>query len=348
MDKQSEEKNSINFADEDVENCPGWFLQILTTVSQMENHKIEDSLSAALHAFMLELGFKNLDSDDLVMVPDNWKGAAGYTSKYRYLDNPSVAAILMITTCGPLLKVHGSNPATKETFSMSIKPSIYSVQGSLQLRRLSRVFKNEVGVALLNSVQCERGIQVTGLAGLSPEIVQIILSKLDAKSVASLSQVNQYLNNQSKEKSLWRKMFLRDFGRKAFDERRVVVRGTDGEDDWLKHYKEEYLKRHQSRHVPDDNDFMIHPRPMFPYPDFSNNPEAPDQPGNIPGFIGGEYDRFPGGLGGPGLGPPMRLPRPRFDPPGPNFPQFPPRRRGGGRGGFGGGFGGGGFGGGFL
>jgi len=84
---------------------------------------------------------------------------------------------------------------------------------------------------------------------------------------------------------------------------------------------------------------------IFPYPiigpDSDPNPEM-----GFPGMVGGDYDRFPlgglGPLGRGGLGPFGRGMGPRFDPPGPNFPNIGPRgpnfpNMGPPRGGFGGG-----------
>ena len=208
--------------------------------------------------------------------------------------------------------------------------------------RLARLFKNEVGSRLLNSARLEHGYQISGLSGLAPELLIKVFSKLDLKSLLSISNVNKQFLIFYKENVIWRKLFLTDFGSRCF-EKACSINGSDP--DWYHLYKTEYSKRKLQNNIREE----LEPRrpPMFPFPDFSTDPGAPDMPG-IPGMIGGEYDRFPGGgLGGlgPGFG---RLPAPRFDPPGPNFPQFGPRRGGGrGRGGFGGppGFGGGGFGG---
>lgn len=351
MSEAEASKDSVKDVD-DASSKSAWFNNL---ISRIESPKCEEMIAISLHGFMLELGFRNLDSDQLSIIPDNWRGPAGFSSRYRFHLKEGPAARLMITTLGPLLKIHGVNSGTKETLTMTVKPALYkksssgSSLNSQDLERLSRSFKNEVGVPLLNSVKAELGFQVSGLMGLSPEIVLNILSKMNSASVVAMSKVNKYLNSLSQDTNLWKKLFLKEFGRSCYDQKRIVVRGTEHEDDWYHNFKEEHqTRKQQRRNIPDDDDFMIRPPPMFPYPDFSHNPGAPDHPGNIPGFIGGEYDRFPGGGRGlgPGFGPPLGLPRPRFDPPGPNFPQFPPGRGRGGRRGFGGpGFGGGGFGG---
>ena len=345
---------SSSWSDIDENEASGgkdWISKLLANLAGQQLTSSTDITAGMLHSVMLELGFRNLESDDLTIVPDNWKTAAGYSSKYRFLSKPEAAVALTITSMGPILKVHGVNISTKESFSSSgIKPIPSQSSAGREsdlFERLSRQFKNEVGVPLLNSVKLELGYQITGLVGMPPEVLLKIYSNLDLCSVISLARVNVYLNSLYKDTTIWRKLFIRDFGQRSFDKKRVVVRNSPVEDDWYLHYKEEHQNRKQSN-LPID-ELMVRPYPpLFPIPDFSHHPDHPELPGTIPGFIGGEYDRFPGGGGPrPPFGPGMGMPRPRFDPPGPNFPPFGPRRGRGGRGGFGGppGFGGGGFGG---
>jgi len=297
-----------------------------------------DKVALLLHSFMLEIGFNNFTNCERSVLPDNWRGPAGYISKFRLRDTDPMI-ILTVTSLGPLLKVHGTNTVTGETFSSSsIKPSLYLRGDSLtNIGNLARSFKNEVGTPLLNSVRQDLGLQVSGLPGLPPELLLRVFQSLNLKGVMALSRVSKHLRDIHKLDNIWRKLYCADFGSSR--------NGRPEDEDWYISYKEEYLRR--KRLEDEDRRLRQSPRPpMFPYPDFSSDPDAPDpfHP-EVPGIVGGDYDRFPGGLG-PGVGPNLRLPRPRFDPPGPNFPQGP--RRGRGRGGFGGPpgfFGGGGFGG---
>ena len=355
--KEDKVKEASGNDDYDSSVIPGereWISKLLANMAEQQFTTPTDFTAGVLHSLMLELGFRNLETDDLLIVPNNWKTAAGYSTKYRFHQKSGAAAAvsLTITTLGPVLKVHGLNVSTKETFSSSgIKalPSeckSSSLSDNVHVEKLSRHFKNEVGVPLLNSVKQELGYQVTGLVGMPPEVLLKIYSQLDLRSVVSLARVNVYLNSLYKDTFIWRKLFIKDFGKRCYEKKLVVVRNSLLEDEWYLHYKEEHKNRKQNSFPPCD-DLMIHP-PLFPIPDFSRHPDHPELPGDIPGFIGGEYDRFPGGGGmRPPFGPGMGLPRPRFDPPGPNFPPFGPRRGRGGRGGFGGppGFGGGGYGG---
>jgi len=296
-----------------------------------------DKVALLLHSFMLEIGFNNFTNCERSVLPDNWRGPAGYISKFRLRDTDPMI-ILTVTSLGPLLKVHGTNTVTGETFSSSsIKPSLFLRGESLtNIGNLARSFKNEVGTPLLNSVRQDLGLQVSGLPGLPPELLLRVFQSLNLKGVMALSRVSKHLRDIHKLDNIWRKLYCADFGSSR--------NGRPEDEDWYISYKEEYLRR--KRLEDEDRRLRQSPRPpMFPYPDFSSDPDAPDpfHP-EVPGIVGGDYDRFPGGLG-PGVGPNLRLPRPRFDPPGPNFPQGP--RRGRGRGGFGppGFFGGGGFGG---
>merc|ERR1712098_401826 len=85
-----------------------------------------DKVAATLHAFMLELGFINIATDIVqTIVPDGLKTPAGYVSKYKYPLKPEPPVVLNVTSMGQILKVHGTNLSTKETFSSSIKVSIF-------------------------------------------------------------------------------------------------------------------------------------------------------------------------------------------------------------------------------
>ena len=105
--------------------------------------------------------------------------------------------------------------------------------------------------------------------------------------------------------------------------------GEDPRDLYITLYRS---RTSRSRHPP-----ILPLNPLNPFPD-PEYPDFPPDPFNPPGIIGGDYDLYPflnprGGLRG-GF-------RPRFDPPGPNFPRRgPPRFGPPGGGGFGGGFGG--------
>merc|ERR1719239_1004332 len=119
------------------------------------------------------------------------------------------------------------------------------------------------------------------------------------------------------------------------------ISNTEDGGNWRSRYSDEWKKEREERRRRTIPEPRLPMRggvfPHVPVPDFSTDPGAPAP---FPGMVGGDYDRFPmGGRGNP-LFPNLGLPRPRFDPPGPNFPGRDPFGRGRGRGGRGGGFGG--------
>jgi len=245
-------------------------------------------------------------------VPKDCKSLAGYSTRYWYLPRNEASIMLSITSMGPLLKVHGINKTTKEIFTASILYSNF-IKDSGDVKnpaQLARMFKNEVGLPLLKSVRIELGLSM-GLANFAPEILLLIAKYLDVKSLMSLSRTSSQFNSLSKEESIWKHYFSRDFGEKKVEGR--------SDSDWYKLYIDEWKREREARRrtVPEPR---REPFPHVPFPDFSNDPGAPEFPPGIPGMVGGDYDRFPiGGSINP-LFPNLRLPRPRFDPPGPNFP----------------------------
>jgi len=322
-----------------VEEGVTWFENLCDEAGKLFSEK-KDRFALVIHAFMLELGFS---VPNYKVIPEDWTNSAGHTSRYFYSPGVEYDVILTVTSLGSLVKIHGTHTRKKYTYSTSskikISDFITETDGKLgfkNLRRLARLFKNEVGVPLLNSSKTYLGLATTGLLGTPPEISLKIFQNLDVKSLLSVAKVCKQLNYISKEKNIWRKLFLRDFGSRSFAIKRFsnTLNNQDVED-WFVIYKEEY----QNKQEQERGRSRVPPPPLFPFPDFENNPQNPLMP-PIPGIIGGDYDRIP--FGGNPLQP-FNFPRPRFDPPGPHFPGFGPRR--GGPGSFGPpGFGGGGFG----
>jgi len=321
-----------------VEEGVKWF-EDLSEDNKSKLLSDNDRLGLVFHAFMLELGFRVENLKDL---PENWKSSAGLTTRYFYPPGEDLDTVLTVTSLGPLLIVHGTHKSSKSTFSFKIRPAEYlqldGNSGYKNLRRLARLFKNEVGLPLLNCVKVQLGLTITGLLGLPPEISLKIFQNLDFKSTLSMSVVCKQLNLLSKEKIIWKNLFLKDFGQRSFAIKRFSNSLSNPDfEDWFLLYKEEFLnkkERERSRR-------RVPPPPLFPFPDYEGDPQNPLLP-PVPGIVGGDYDRIP--FGGNPLVPSFNLLRPRFDPPGPNFPGLDPRR-GGGSGSFcPPGFGGGGFG----
>lgn len=325
-----------------VEEGVKWFEELYDNAEAVLDNQLQ-RIALITHAFMLELGFS---VENPRVLPENWKTPAGYISRYYYHPGGSEAdVVLTMTSLGPVMKAHGSHAASKSTFSTSssikFQDFIGDARGSVGLkniRRLARIFKNEVGVPLLNSVRTHLGFPTSGLLGVPPEISLRILKKLDARSVVCTGRVCRQLNLISKDQGIWKNIFIRDFGSRSFVIKEFTSRLNNQEEDWMMLYKEEYLRKQEQ----EENRSRVAPPPLFPFPDFENNPLHPQMP-LMPGIVGGDYDRIP--FGGDPLRNPLGFPRPRFDPPGPGFPGLGPRRGGGGFGppGFGGGGGGFGF-----
>jgi len=323
-----------------VEEGVQWFLDIKDLCQDRVTSPL-DLFSIYLHGFMLELGFKG-------EVGEAWKGPVGYVTRYSLSNGhgSTTTVSLTITTMGPIVKVHGVHPDLKTSFSTSkLEPKDFILEQGLETRNLgllARKFKNQIGVPLLNSARSHLGLVVSGLQGLPPELLLRILHLLPFASVLRLSSVNRCLHAAAQDETLWRRLFLKSFGKAktTFKERSCSEDGAT----WKERFKEEELGRRERARREEEGrrrPFDLQPPPLFPFPDPSNPLQVQPPPQGFPGILGGDYDRYPGGLPGPGLplfgGHTLRpqhfLPRPRFDPPGP------------GRGGFGGGgFGGGSFG----
>ena len=116
-----------------VEDGASWYVNMVDEgrkSSALINEK--DEIAVTLHAFMLELGFVNNNEAAKSQIPDNWRSPAGYITKYKF-HNKSDFCVLNVTSMGKLLKVHGTNLITKETFSSSIKLSSYIRYDSPQI-----------------------------------------------------------------------------------------------------------------------------------------------------------------------------------------------------------------------
>jgi len=329
-----------------IEDDAPWFQELIKT--SVEEIKTElDLLVLGLHGFMLELGFQNKDGLVKTVTPV-MRSPAGYSIKYQFR---GVNVELTIFKLGPLVKLHGQQPDSRQSYSSWINKTEDFVEkipdgagpGKFKLvnvRALSRIFKNDLGFPLLQTARVQAGLQAGGLFSLPDEVLLNIFYKLDANSANKLGRTCKDFQRLSLDQALWKYFLKRDF------------KNTGASRDYRELYMSLYAARKESQrfHV---NPLGPHPRhPINPFPDpFEPEGQFPDPFQPPPGIIGGDYDLFPAGLGPLRGGP--RMPSARFDPPGPGFPR-------GGRGGpFGGGrgrrgpfggppggpFGGGGFGG---
>jgi len=276
-----------------------------------------DYLVILLHSFLVELSFSVEDGG--IYPHPGWKSSSGvYILKYLLQPSTTTTCQLIVTKLGEsVLKVHGIHLPDKTTFTLSslkIPHHIKTVETKFQasnLQHLSRSFKNELGLPLLQTCRSHLGLPIKGLLGLPPEVLLGILRFLPLTSIINTSTTCKQLNDATKDQSLWRGLLKKDFPGKEST-------------DWREAYKKEYVakkeeeerkkkERECAKNMPRRGRFL--PPPMFP-------PKV-------------------GPFGGGGPGPLGRGRGPRFDPPGPNYPNMGPS-------GFGRGnpmgFGGGGFG----
>jgi len=312
-----------------IEEGASWYVELCKNSKDLLEYPL-DHLSLALHGLMLELGFQS-HVDKTQAPPPGWKSPLGHSVRYHYPPDTEDNVVLTLTTLGPVLKVLGTHTAAKVSFStVKVKQGFESPE---KLSLLARTFKTEVGGPLLNVARERLGLPLKGFLGLPPELLLRILSKVDALSLCRLARVSKNLNLLARDQALWKMRYLKDFGERNFKikEFNRTLEHKGEPEDWREVYREQHVsKLERERELKKlDTHLLPNPRaPLFPFPD----PTAPIDPLRppIPGMIGGDYDRIPL-FGGHTLRPTNFLPpRPRFDPPGPNF--------GGGRGGAFGGF----------
>jgi len=322
-----------------IEDGAPWFEKLLENSKDLLVSPL-DEFSLVLHGLMLELGFSSTVSRSQP-PPQPWKSAVGHSVRYSYPPHEIVeSVVLTVMSLGPLTKILGTDTESKVSFSTAkLRPVDHT-----KIAHLARLFKTEVGGPLLNSTRARLGLPVSGLLGLPPEILLRILAKTDARSMIRLGKVSKQLRVVSRDQTLWKRLYLKDFGKRNFviKEFNRTLEHKGEPEDWIDLYKEEYQAKIENPIIKIERENRISenmpvpgysvPRPpLFPFPDPDSSIPDPLRP-DVPGIIGGDYDRIPL-FGGHTLRPTNFLPpRPRFDPPGPHF----------GRGGRGGAFGGGG------
>merc|ERR1712083_1078355 len=105
------------------------------------------------------------------------------------------------------------------------------------------------GVPLLNSVRSHLGLPTSGLEGMPPEISLKILKKMDLKTLVRISAVCKQFNAMSKEKSIWKQIFIRDFGSRSIKIKEFQNQLNNDNEDWFSLYKEEYLNKKEQEEV---------------------------------------------------------------------------------------------------
>ena len=266
-----------------VEEGAEWFLNIKDLCQEQLNTPL-DLFSIYLHGFMLELGFNGEVSKD-------WKGPVGHVTRYSLSNGhgSTTAVSLTITTMGPIVKVHGVHPDLKTSFSTSrLGPKDFISDGGLETRNLAllaREFKNHIGVPLLNSARSHLGLVVSGLQGLPPELLLRILHLLPFSSLIKLSSVSRCLHAAAQDQTLWRGMYLKNFGKAktTFKERSFKEDGASSS--WKEMFKEEELARRERKRREEEGRRRhdLQPPPLFPFPDPSNPLQVEPPPQGFPG-----------------------------------------------------------------
>ncbi|XP_023673553.2 F-box only protein 7 isoform X1 [Paramormyrops kingsleyae] len=271
-----------------------------------------DSLVVASHLLMLETGFvpQNAEGKPSEMPP-GWRAEGGvYRLRYSHPLCEQSLATLAAVPMGSRLVINATlkmKESAENAKKLLLKPSTYvtdawagesAAMAYRDLKQLSRLFKDQLAYPLIASARQAMNLPaVFGLTALPPELLLRVLRLLDIGSVVSLSAVCRDLNVATVDPSLWRHLYRRDF-------RDPTNRAW--ETDWKELYKKKYkLRREESLFR---RTRLFHPIPPQPMP-FHPFPHGPN-PLYPPGIIGGEYDQRPSI-------PYSFLPRPRFDPIGP-------------------------------
>ncbi|KAL4660292.1 F-box only protein 7 isoform X1 [Arapaima gigas] len=287
-----------------------------------------DSLVVAAHCLMLETGFIPVGFEGRCNeMPIGWRAEGGmYKLQYTHQLCGNGLVVIAAVPMGNTLVVNATlkiNDAVDNAQKLLLKPSAYVTDkwaagqcASIiykNLKKLSRIFKDHLIYPLIASARQAMNLPaVFGPTALPPELLLRILRLLDVASVVALSAVNRDLHIATNDLSLWKHLYHRDF-------RDLTNRPRDT--DWKDLYKKKYKQRREEGRFRRTRLFLPVPPQPLPFRPFPYNPN----PLYPPGIIGGEYDQRP-------EIPYSLLPRPRFDPIGPQPGSIPDLRGSIGRG----------------
>lgn len=271
-----------------------------------------DALFIIIHRYMLESGFYCANTEERRM-PDGWRLPSLYRVQYMHPDTGSLSCVLtMVPLTASIVAIHGSIEKSGFTCSLQLNHNEYirilpdmSNLANVYAKpaKLSTIFKDKIAYPLLIALQHDAGVgQKFGFMGLFYEIKHHVLSYLGAISLSRMSEVCRELYTVSRDQTLWKKLYARDFGR------RYPIK-SDVEPDWWKAYRDLHCNLKFARKTEEKLAEMVMPPAFHPY----GYPQPPFQPPppQFPGMIGGNYDLNPFG------GPPLRG---RF----PDMPDLPP------------------------
>lgn len=256
--------------------------------------KPTDALWVVLHALMLESGFIPEQDQDPSLMPTDWRKMGYYTCTYQYTvsSDTAINCTMVGVTMGSSMAVHAF-PKTKENYKtdhLQLKaadfirlisanpPEVYRA-----LDRLSRQFMDTISLPLINELDTAAGFPGRqGLLAL-PYVAKLkLLSFLGAKSLCHLGQTCQEFSVLYKDKTLWRLLYIRDFGRP--DDCSLTR-------NWFEIYKDQHIRRmeelEQRRRL-----FQVDATdPPWGFPIGPFRPMVPRVP--FPRMLGGDYDLHP-------------------------------------------------------
>lgn len=272
------------------------------------------ALCIALHFMMNESGFyieginEHIEILPLLqsrMFAVEYSHAAGANLKFNFTCNQLGSFVLVNGVTQPcrntdeqVLTLQITTKDYIQSFTASNKNSNAAAVYK-NLAKLNRRVKETIAYPALNNMREELQLPpVHGLLSLFPEVLQLVFSQLDYKSLVALSQVNKALQEITNDDNLWRNLYIRDFKSHP-----VSVEGS-----WKKTYSRRYIREKERRREMEHfyRDYQTDPWPQFPTP-------VPGQPVPLPdqqpfGMIGGEHDLHPTFPYGPFATPPRRLP----------------------------------------
>nr|XP_039262725.1 F-box only protein 7-like [Styela clava] len=282
------------------------------------------ALCITLHFMMCESGFyiegMTEHSDILPHLQSRifaveYSHAAGPDLKFNFTCNQLGSFVLVNGVAQPcrntneqVLTLQITTKDYIQSFTASTKNSNAAAVYK-NLSKLNRQVKETIAHPALNNMREELQLPpVHGLLSLFPEILQLIFSQLDCKSLISLSQVNKALQDITNDENLWRNLYIKDF----------KSHPISVENSWKKTYSKRFVREKERKQDMERyyRDYQTDPWPQFPTP-------IPGQPVPFPdqqpfGMIGGEHDLHPTFPYGPFATPPRRLPPAR-----PNHPMHP-------------------------
>lgn len=240
------------------------------------------AVAVVLKVLMNELGYLELDKAATVMDIRNWTGPKSLQLNFVYPVLDATGFSLLLVPMHGTLMVHGrAELFNSETLSVRIQVEAsefinvstmsddpHATFRGEKLPALSRTFKDTIAYPLLQFALAGSGFCAKpGLSTLALELQMEIMKRLDVGSLRRLSEVCHQLHDASQDRSIWRRMFIKDFGASQ-------ISAKDLTEDW----KEMYKRRYECKKALQKQAKFWRPEP-YPFP-----PILP---------IGGEYDLNP-------------------------------------------------------